>query len=492
MSNFGYHKQLGKYEDIDEDELLASLTNEEIQELEKVMAEIEPDTNIPTGLRQEDQTAKQPTGTFCREALLKYWEDETHRLLEDSMDECQTDKSKEECGSEEPEDNEEEREQENRGLRTGGDGEKEARSSNWNFVDLSRLDCKRNGNSGQKPKGIHKDALHHHVTPERPSGNPTDIVKTLENILSNDTSLNEVNLNNIENISQEVLVSFADALISNTYIEVFSLANTHADDQVAFALAKMLKKNCSITNLNVESNFISGKGILALIGALQYNTTLVELRFHNQRHICGGQVEMEMVKLLRDNTTLLKLGYHFDLPGPRMSATGILTRNQDRQRQMRLQQRREQDNLERSEEQSKAWDTVDSTQSLQFQISTDKDATQGKQHLVSSHLPKHPQSQPKVVNNVPSRKIAEMVKQQEETAMDSTVRNQTNANKGLKLTGDKHGKSIFQNEKPVLLRRKDERKSQGGTQGSTRDDLLAAIRRSSTGTLRRVTNNHHS
>uniref|UniRef100_A0A671NRX0 Leiomodin-3 n=1 Tax=Sinocyclocheilus anshuiensis TaxID=1608454 RepID=A0A671NRX0_9TELE len=346
--NFGYHKQLGKYEDIDEDELLASLTNEEIQELEKVMAEIEPDTNIPTGLRQEDQTAKQPTGTFCREALLKYWENETHRLLERLLGTQNFQLHHEDWA-------------------TGGDGEKEARSSNWNFVDLSRLDCKRNGNSGQKPKGIHKGALHHQVTPERPSGNPTDIVKTLENILSNDTSLNEVNLNNIENISQEVLVSFADALISNTHVEVFSLANTHADDQVAFALAEMLKKNCSITNLNVESNFISGKGILALIGSVQYNTTLVELRFHNQRHICGGQVEMEMVKLLRDNTTLLKLGYHFDLPGPRMSATGILTRNQD--------------------------------------------------------LP---------------------------------------------------------------LRRKDERKSLGGTQGSTRDDLLAAIRRSSIGTLRRA------
>ncbi len=75
------------------------------------------------------------------------------------MDECQTDKSEEECGSEEPEDNEEEGEQQNWGLRTGGDGEKEARSSNWNFVDLSRLDCKRNGNSGQKPKDIHKGAF---------------------------------------------------------------------------------------------------------------------------------------------------------------------------------------------------------------------------------------------------------------------------------------------------------------------------------------------
>ncbi|XP_043083650.1 leiomodin-2a [Puntigrus tetrazona] len=488
MSNFGYHKQLDKYEDIDEDELLASLTNEEIQELEKVMAEIEPDTNIPTGLRQEDQTAKQPTGTFSREALLKYWEDETHRLIEDSMDECQTDKKEEECGSEEPEDNEEEGEL--WGLGTGGDGEKEARSSNWNFADLSRLDCKSIGNSSQKPKGIPKGAHHHHhATPERPSGNPTDIVKTLENILSNDTALSEVNLNNIENISQEVLVSFADALTANTHVEAFSLANTHADDQVAFALAKMLKKNCSITNLNVESNFISGKGILALIGSLQYNTTLVELRFQNQRHICGGQVEMEMVKLLRDNTTLLKLGYHFDLPGPRMNATGILTRNQDRQRQMRLQQRREENNLEKSEEESKTWDKVNNTQSLQFQNSRDEDAIQAKQPLVSSNTPKQPHSQPNIVNYVPTRKIAEMVKQQEETAIESF---ETNANKNDKLTRDKDIKNIFQNEKPVPLRREDERRSLGGPQGSTRDDLLAAIRRSSIGTLRRVSNNHHS
>ncbi|XP_067293084.1 leiomodin-2a [Pseudorasbora parva] len=488
MSNFGYRKELGKYEDIDEDELLASLTSEELQELEKVMAEMEPDENVPTGLRQEDQTAKQPTGTFCREALLKYWEDETHRLLEDSMDECQTDKSEQECGSEEPEDNEDEGVQQNRGFRKEGDGEKDIRSSNGNFVDL---DCKMNGISDRKPNGIHKGAPHHHISPDKPSGNTTDIDKTLENILRNDDTLSEVNLNNMENISQEILVSFANALISNTQVEVFSIANTHADDQVALALAKMLKKNCSITNLNVESNFISGKGILALIGSLQHNTTLVELRFHNQRHICGGQVEMEMVKLLRDNNTLLKLGYHFDLPGPRMSATGILTRNQDRQRQKRLQQRKEQDNLERSEEQSITWDTMDNTPSFQFHISTDKDTTLAKQNLVSAHLPQQPHSQSNGVKNVPTRKIAEMVKQQEETAMDSVAQNKANANKGHKLTGETHGKNI-QDEKILPLRRQEDRNNLGGTQGSTRDDLLAAIRGSSIGTLRRVTNHHCS
>lgn len=51
---------------------------------------------------------------------------------------------------------------------------------------------------------------------------------------------------------------------------------------------------------------------------------------------------MEMVKILRENHTLIKLGYQFNLPGPRMSMTGILTRNQDRQRQKRMQEQRQQ------------------------------------------------------------------------------------------------------------------------------------------------------
>lgn len=385
------------------------------------------------------------------------------------MDECQTDKCEEECASEEPEDDKEKGEQQK-----GDDRVKQARSNKWNSVELSRLDCK----SARK----YNDAPHHPVILVQPSCNPTDIDKTLEHILSNEISLSEVNLNNVENISQGVLVSFADALTSNTHVQVFNLANTHADDQVALALAKMLKKNCSITTLNVESNFISGKGILALIKSLQYNNTLIELRFHNQRHICGGQVEMEMVKLLKDNNTLLKLGYHFELPGPRMSATGILTRNQDRHRQRRLQERREKGNLEKSEEQIKSWDTVDNMQSFQFQISTDKHIAQGNKHLVSSHLPQPPHNQPNGVLNVPTRQIAEMVKQQEETAIENVGRIQANSNKKHNLTGDKDGKkTLHDNIEPS--RRKNDLNS---PEGSTRDDLLAAIRGINIGSLRKV------
>lgn len=48
------------------------------------------------------------------------------------------------------------------------------------------------------------------------------------------------------------------------------------------ALAEMLKVNTTLKSLNVESNFITGTGILALIESLQYNSTLQELKIDNQ------------------------------------------------------------------------------------------------------------------------------------------------------------------------------------------------------------------
>ena len=81
-STFGYRRELGKYEEVDEDELLAGLSSEELQELERELAVIDPDDNVPIGLRQKDQTAKSPTGIYSREALLKYWDDENKKVME--------------------------------------------------------------------------------------------------------------------------------------------------------------------------------------------------------------------------------------------------------------------------------------------------------------------------------------------------------------------------------------------------------------------------
>lgn len=163
----------------------------------------------------------------------------------------------------------------------------------------------------------------------------------LERLLSNDPSMTEVNVNNSEVINVKTLIQFAGALKNNTHVKTFALANCRADDHVAYAIASMLSSNKIITSINMDSNLLTSKGIMALVQALQYNTSLTELRFHNQRHICGGKTEMEMTKILKENTTLLKLGYHFELAGPRMTMTNILSRNMDRQRQKRLQEQKQ-------------------------------------------------------------------------------------------------------------------------------------------------------
>ncbi|XP_030585491.1 leiomodin-1 [Archocentrus centrarchus] len=163
----------------------------------------------------------------------------------------------------------------------------------------------------------------------------------MQQVRSNDPSLTELNVNNSEVIKTKTLIEFAQALHNNTHVKTFALANCRADDHVAYAIAGTLRSNKTITSINLDSNHLTGKGILSLIQALQYNSTLTELRFQNQRHICGGKTEMEMVKILKENTTLLKLGYHFELAGPRMTTTNILSRNMDRQRQKRLQEQKQ-------------------------------------------------------------------------------------------------------------------------------------------------------
>ncbi|XP_024125123.1 leiomodin-1 [Oryzias melastigma] len=163
----------------------------------------------------------------------------------------------------------------------------------------------------------------------------------MQQVQSNDPSLLEVNVNNSEVIKAKTLIEFTEALNDNTNVKVFALANCRADDHVAYAIAGMLRRNKTLTSINLDSNHLTGKGILSLIQSLQHNATLTELRFQNQRHICGGKTEMEMVKILKENTTLLKLGYHFELQGPRMTMTNILSRNMDRQRQRRLQEQKQ-------------------------------------------------------------------------------------------------------------------------------------------------------
>lgn len=118
----------------------------------------------------------------------------------------------------------------------------------------------------------------------------------------------------------------------------------------------MLQENTSLQSLNIESNFITADGMMAIIKAMANNATLVELKIDNQvrkvfiywlvrfsvkfsehapplssiqRQKLGDSVEMEIASMLENNSSILKFGYHFDQQGPRARAAMAITRNND-------------------------------------------------------------------------------------------------------------------------------------------------------------------
>uniref|UniRef100_A0A8B9GJU9 Leiomodin-3 n=1 Tax=Amazona collaria TaxID=241587 RepID=A0A8B9GJU9_9PSIT len=325
-------------QDINEDEILANLSPEELKELQCEMEVMAPDPEVPTGMIQRDQTEKPPTGSFDHRSLVDYlyWQKASRRMLEDervpvtllpSEEEDDDEEEEEEEGEEEEGEEEDETELETKETHT---------SENSHSNQISKKSGTESGEGTEKPseKKISKLNIPQKLAP---SGNQTNLEESLEKVRKNNPDMKELNLNNIENIPKEMLIDFVNAMKKNKNIKTFSLANVGADDNVAFALANMLRENRSITTLNIDSNFISGKGIVAIMRCLQYNETLTELRFHNQRSMLGHQAEMEIARLLKANATLLKMGYHFELPGPRMVVTNLLSRNLDKQRQKRLQ-----------------------------------------------------------------------------------------------------------------------------------------------------------
>ncbi|XP_048358966.1 tropomodulin-1 isoform X1 [Sphaerodactylus townsendi] len=341
-----YRKELEKYQDLDEDQILGALTEEEIRMLEEEMVELDPDNALlPAGMRQRDQTKKTPTGPFKRDDLLAHLEKQANSTKDredlvpftgEKRGKAWVPKQKAidpvlESVTLEPELEE--------ALANASDAE---------LCDIAAILGMHTLMSNQQyyealgtTTIVNKEGLgsiikptQYKPVPDEP--NSTNLEETLERVKNNDPDLEEVNLNNIKDIPIPTLKAYAEALKSNTYVKKFSIVGTRSNDPVAYALAEMLKVNSVLKSLNVESNFISGSGILALIEALQNNKTLIELKIDNQSQLLGNKVEMEIASMLEKNTSLLKFGYHFTQQGPRLRASNAMMNNNDLVRKRRL------------------------------------------------------------------------------------------------------------------------------------------------------------
>ncbi|XP_030641063.1 leiomodin 1a (smooth muscle) [Chanos chanos] len=311
----------------------------------------------------------------------------------------------------------------------------------------------------------------------------------LEQVRNDDPDLTEVNVNNSDAIKTDTLIQIAEGLRANTHVKTFALANTRADDHVAFAIASTLRNNTSLTGINLDSNHLTGKGIIAIINSLERNATLTELRFHNQRHICGGKTEMEMAKVLRDNTSLLKLGYHFELAGPRMTMTNILSRNMDRQRQRRLQEQRQ--------AQQQTQPAQPSQPSNEDKKNLAKPSKQ-KPTQQASHMDK---------KDTPASRFPKARGTQSSISQKASSFEKSSAGSASKVIDKKErlGKlspgappppppvapaldvlSLRKSLMPVSQRKQDDRTAGRGGERSSRDQLLASIRGNNLKTLKKV------
>ncbi|NXQ62908.1 TMOD1 protein, partial [Anthoscopus minutus] len=321
-----YRKELEKYRDLDEDQILGALTEEELRKLENELEELDPDNALlPAGLRQRDQTQKPPTGPFKREELMAHLEKQA-KDVKDREDLVPFTGEKRGmvilctmlCASQR---HTYEKSCSSVSVAILGMHTLMSNQQYYEALGSSTIVNKEGLNSVIKP------TQYKPVPDEEP--NSTDVEETLKRIQSNDPDLEEVNLNNIMNIPIPTLKAFAEALKNNTYVKKFSIVGTRSNDPVAFALAEMLKVNSTLKSLNVESNFISGSGILAIVEALEGNMSLVELRIDNQSQPLGNKVEMEIANILEKNTSLLKFGYHFTQQGPRLRASNAMMSNND-------------------------------------------------------------------------------------------------------------------------------------------------------------------
>uniref|UniRef100_A0A671VGX5 Tropomodulin 4 (muscle) n=1 Tax=Sparus aurata TaxID=8175 RepID=A0A671VGX5_SPAAU len=328
--------------DIDEDAILKGLSAEELDQLEYELQEMDPENAmLPAGYRQRDQTKKTPTGPFDRDALQQHLEKQA--LEHEDRDDLvpftgekkggRTFVSKTKPGIPESEQVVLEPELEE-ALKNATDAEMcdiaailgmYTLMSNKQYYDAlgttGTIANTEGINSVVKPDPFK-------IFPDEPP-NPTNVEETLERIHNNDSSLTEVNLNNIKDIPIPTLKEIFEAMKGNSHVEFLSIAATRSNDPVAYACAEMLQENTSLQSLNIESNFITSDGMMAVIKAVAKNATLVELKIDNQRQKLGDSVEMEIASMLENNSSILKFGYHFTQQGPRARAAMAITRNND-------------------------------------------------------------------------------------------------------------------------------------------------------------------
>jgi len=97
------------------------------------------------------------------------------------------------------------------------------------------------------------------------------------------------------------------AFKSNNIVQQVEMVNAMVSDVLAQAWGDVLKRNRTLTILNLESNSISTIGITALADGLRENRCLKEVKLANQKSSFSQQAEEYLANSLEGNHILKRL-----------------------------------------------------------------------------------------------------------------------------------------------------------------------------------------
>lgn len=347
-----YGKDLSKYDDIDLDDLLSKLTEEELVELETDL--IDPDDScIPPAERCKYRTDKKPTGPFNRKQLLDFLIDKAKN--EEDWDEAKPYqkiirgkvwKRKEEENIQIADDEQQSTEWDEV-LRNATEEELVDLAAILGFHGMLNqvqyhkafVSGERDADEGVDTSGGFRGVAKYQDFKlfEGDPPNQTDVEDSLKRVKDNDPKLTDLNLNNIKSIAIDTLCEFAKALKTNTHLEKLHMANTRATEKVARALAESLQDNKTLKVLNLESNYISGPGFVAVLEAVNKQQVLEVLKVANQKpSLLGNRIEMHIAELVRQNKSVLNFGIFLEVPAAKVALREYLQRNNDNVRRQRV------------------------------------------------------------------------------------------------------------------------------------------------------------
>ena len=337
--------------EIDEDAILGGMTEEELERLNYELMELDPDNNaLPAGQRQPDQTKKAPTGDYNPDALRQFLIEQAQNT--EDVDELVPFEAGKKRGKAYVAKNQVVQEDGFGGGEISLDKEIQdalANASELELTDLAAvlglykmIDNEQFYNAQANPDKITSTISFNQATkcklpvmaPEelaQMEANSTDPYEMLGLVKANDASVDEVNLNNIGDISNETLQDYGTALATNSNLKKLSLVGTKMTDTALEAFAESLKSNKTLEELNLETNYLTANGVASLISALNENpdSALRDIKVDNQKQNFGTGGEEKVACQLQENKTICKFSYQFRNPGARHRAVAATTRNTD-------------------------------------------------------------------------------------------------------------------------------------------------------------------